>query len=942
MEYIDNCNWLMSRFGKGVLLTALMCVLSTAGIAFGAESETLDEYALEDFVVTTGSYIPELVGANFASPVAQITSEYIEDTGLSSNLLDILRKSVPQFYGKNNLGRSNADLGANRTGGGSKLGLRNTQTLVLVNGRRVAFSPIVAAYGDYFVDLNMIPVSAVDKIEILKDGASATYGTDATSGVVNIILKNEYEGFEVGGRYGVSSNEGNWEERRFNFTGGIIEENFRVIVSGEWYKADPLWHHERDFAQPKYGGSDFGGKLYGPDGALYVLNPELDAPSFGTKISIADAVAQGLYVPVNDENDLTFGRGVDQPLSIDLSDHVTLLTGDERKSLITSFEFDLNDNVTFFSDLIVTKSDSFSQVAAQGIPFFSFAGGFYPITSDHPYNPFSDAGPVFAYNRFLEYPRQRYYDTKTIRLVSGLKGKLENGFGYEVAALYNKAETAYKRTGLYDAAGHTRMLELAGIIPGAGPGDTPVINPFSRVHTPGVLDDVFGTAWGSFESDLRQLDARIFGDLITLPAGELQFALGTEYREERLDVDADANTIADAWFSGDFIVPFSKDRNVYSVYLELKVPLIGDEMGVSAIHSLELELSGRHEQYSDTSDPLVPKVALIWEPFDDSLFFRATYSESFNAPSLFMLNAPEIVGDSSREIHAYPFVGADLNNPPPIWGEPHVRSKGNENLDPGESDSLTIGFVWQPKPLKGLTIEIDYYRIRERNTPGFVAESAMVQDVELNGPASQFASLVRIGSFGGSSVSAPGELLTYNPDDVYITSPLLNVYEQRISGIDVTLNYAYEINESTNLLLRSTIARITQYDTQATFGSLAIETEGRATTLNGTIPDFKVYSVMNLKHKNMGFTLGHSYTPSMPYEFAPAGARIERYSTFDLSASYTFKSGVAEGLRVLVGVNNVTNEMPPLAPELFGDANADIATYDPTGRVFFIETSYKF
>ncbi|MBM3843303.1 MAG: hypothetical protein FJ397_08605 [Verrucomicrobia bacterium] len=197
----------LGRFG---LATAVV-----AGVAFAAQPtvSTNDVQKMEKFVVT-GSLIPIAAGSP-AIPVTVLSALEIEKTGVSTDLLNVLKKAQPAFFGSNNIGSENGNISSGSTNGGSQVSLRNRATLVLINGRRANISPVLASGGASFVDVSVIPISAVERIEVLSDGASATYGSDAVSGVVNVILKTNYAGTEIGGTYGWSPNDGKWATRSY-------------------------------------------------------------------------------------------------------------------------------------------------------------------------------------------------------------------------------------------------------------------------------------------------------------------------------------------------------------------------------------------------------------------------------------------------------------------------------------------------------------------------------------------------------------------------------------------------------------------------------------------------------------------------------------------------------------------------------------------------------
>ena len=258
---------------------------------------------LNKFVVT-GSNIPTAADSTDA-PVVVIGRQDIEQTGLNANLLQILRESMPAFAGRSNAGVTNATNVNQNTGGGSQIALHNLDTLILINGRRIAMSGINATGGKNFVDINQIPVAAIDHMEVLTDGASAIYGSDAIGGVVNIILKSNYEGAEVGGRYAVSTNSGHYSERSGYVVAGAAHNGVSITAAGSWSKTDPLWQNQRPFiasnlktgtAFPGFAGGNFlAASLTTPGGK----NPTGTA---ATATSYAALVANGTYLAAGDPN----------------------------------------------------------------------------------------------------------------------------------------------------------------------------------------------------------------------------------------------------------------------------------------------------------------------------------------------------------------------------------------------------------------------------------------------------------------------------------------------------------------------------------------------------------------------------------------------------------------------------------------------------------------
>jgi iron complex outermembrane recepter protein len=882
-------------------------------------------HKLDRFEVT-GSYIP-VAGAATAIPVTTLDATAISDTGVATNLLDVLRKASPQFTGNGNLGNTNANIASGSTGGGSQLAFRNTQTLVLINGRRSAYAPILASGGFQFVDVNLLPISAVEKIEILQDGASAIYGTDAVGGVVNIILKNDFKGAELGAYYGMSDNDGNYAIRKFNVVAGAGNDRTNLTVSAEWTKSDPLFQYERQFSNPAYGTGTFAGVISTAAGAFYVLNPSLNAPPT-TPTTLAAAVAAGTYIPVN-ASDLISGTGSAGQYSFNLAEYVTLLLGNERSSATVAVSHEFTDAIEFFGDVMFSQTRTYSQLNAQptAAVLAVGAGG----------NPFNEL--IVARNRFVTEPRQYFYDTTNIRGTIGARGNISDNFGWEVAAMKNRIEQNYRNEGLIGSDARADAIASGAL------------NYFARVQPAGALaaSGVIGTALGQGVSELTTYDARINGTLWDLPAGSLGFALGVEWRNEQLTQTSDrfSQTPTFGWDSATTLDPFSADRDVEAAFLNVRIPIFGGADGGSL---LEVEGAVRYEKYSDTDDPTVPKVQVRWLPFNDEFAVRATYSESFAAPTLFQLFGPGGVGfTSSLNLNA---VGGGA-----ITGQANLRSGSNPNLQPAESENWTAGVVWSPKNLKGFSLTVDYFKIEQEGLISSIGEETILQDVELLGAASPYAQFVRRGARGntaafttGQPITAPGQISGGAIDEVYVTDTLVNIAGQRLAGVDFRADYTW--NHDNWGRFDASVAGIwwDYYKATTLPGTAEFDTVGRATTFNGTIPEYQTYVSVGWNRGPIGGTLGWTYIPKVEDENwfdatdSTADAHVEAFHSVDVSLSYTFGSSAKwfDGMMLRVGALNVFNESPPSAKGTFTDANADIATYGAVGRFLFAEARFTF
>src|ERR1700736_6351712 len=268
-----------------------------------ADTPANTEPAALETITVTGSLLPSTPD-QVAVPVIVLDAKQLEQAGVSTNALEILRKVVPSFAGRSNAGTSNANNDNQRTAGGSQLQLRNLPTLILVNGRRVANSGVGGINGKNFVDVNQIPAAAIDHIEVLTDGASSTYGSDAIGGVVNFILKSDYDGFKAGGRYGGAA--GDYKERSAYATGGMDAGGIQFTATGSYSKTSPLYQDTRAFTSPLYNKTSSipGVVAAGGSNPGAILAPGVNTPSAlnptgtgATATSVNQLIANGTYVP---------------------------------------------------------------------------------------------------------------------------------------------------------------------------------------------------------------------------------------------------------------------------------------------------------------------------------------------------------------------------------------------------------------------------------------------------------------------------------------------------------------------------------------------------------------------------------------------------------------------------------------------------------------------
>ena len=944
----------MNAYSRWNLLAALICMAS-ASFAINAVAqeaappvEKKDETVkLEKFVVT-GSYIPFAADAT-AIPVKVVTSEDIQTSGEQGDLLEVIRKTLPQFVGNSNMGSSNSNVAGGNTNGGSEIKLRNVQTLVLINGRRAAFAPVSATGGFTFVDVNAIPVSAVEKIEVLSDGASALYGSDAVSGVVNIILKSDFQGSEIGGGYRIATEKGHWEERSARFITGARSGNTSITVSGEWVKSDPLFENERAFSADQTGktGSFPGAvNLFGSDTDPFsgdlLLAPGLNAPPPNTHLSADALIANGTYTgPIDDITKL-----------FNLAQYVTLALRNERKAATAVFDSKISDAVNVFGDLLLSNTRTFYQLAAQpivGMPFASahvtdFGIGVGLTDPDHPQNPFDDY--VLVRNRFIDHPRGYFSDIDSMRLVTGIRGKITDNLSYETAVNLDWVKEKFSNTNVIN-----RPAEADAI-------DAGKLNLFAIKQTPGVFESehIFGTATAVNRSTLKSWDGRVFGEIPGfLPAGPLGYALGGEYRKETLSSmpDAGSATITDptsllfgqptTWDGATSADPFDKGRTIKSLFTEIRLPLISTAQGIKGIHELSLDVAARYDNYSDTANPLVPKITLKYLPVNDEFALRATYSKAFTAPDLFALFGPSGVGFTDTIVNFKRIDGVVIKEA----DQAVLRLPSTPTLQPEKAKSYSAGFVYSPRALKGLNVEVNYFRIDQNGLIGRRNDVDVLQDVETLGPASKYASWVRIGGFAGTPIAAPGDISkavdaangSFLP--IYLTSFSENFESAKQDGVDLSIDYNREVGSVGKLNIGFDGVWFHSFTVDGT--EYVGTTNGNASLNGGTIPRWRGTLRTSWERNGWMAGIGVTHIPSVMDTVADPAAHVASFTSWDVFGRYRFTEIHAlKGLTVRVGVNNIFDRMPPLAPAAWTDANADTSTYGALGRVVYVDASYKF
>jgi iron complex outermembrane receptor protein len=686
-------------------------------------------------IIVTGSNIPtaQEVGPN---PVLNINRDLINKSGQRTTEQLIRDLPVANAGG--------VPISNNATGftpGASTLALRGFDpraTLILLDGRRVAPYP-VGIVGIVFVDLNSIPRSAIENIEILKDGASTTYGADAVAGVVNIKLRHDYHGAEATIEYGNTLDKDSGEYSA-SIVFGAGDENTNVTGEMNFYHRNSIANRDRGFsAKPPFLSTNAS-----PE------NLELSFESVAAAGGGAAATAAG-FGP----GDIFFGHAPSGTTGLaPASDYV--YTGG-RSSLFNFNQFSLSfpeteryggyvsvnhkifgDQMIGYADVSYQNVQTHNELAPGATGNFQTAGQVTIAVPPHdpnapllggptaaevglapgafnPFNPFQQIISGASRARLAEFGN-RLYDNETDAFLTtvGVKGdKLFDGsWGYDAAFRYSQIKNTAQAQSV-SATNYNRILNANDPIfdPTSSVyiGTTVPYNPFGdfRVPIPSNSATIQFATLRTTELDtskLSTLDFNIYTtDLFKLPAGGVGFAFGGQFRRENFGEQPDAALQAGDSIGNGTRTLVQGGRKSYAFYGETSIPIFSPTNALPGLYSMEFSASTRFEAFrNNDTNVLVPKVGLRWQPIDESLTLRATWGEGFREPSL-------------EELYAGPIQAlAPTLDPQTGVFEPEtpVLTRSNPQLAPEDSRSFSGGLVFTPKFVPGLTLSADFWDIQ--------------------------------------------------------------------------------------------------------------------------------------------------------------------------------------------------------------------------------------
>jgi iron complex outermembrane recepter protein len=722
------------------LVVASLCSF-TAAPAFAAEEATEQE---ENKVVITGSRIRQ-VQAEGVAPVLTITRADIAKSGLTS-IADLLQKLPAAGSALNSRYNSSGNFGMPSDGGGvgagsAEIDLRNLgskRTLVLVNGKRWVNNSSASGLGRA-VDLNTIPVSVIEKIEILEDGASSIYGSDAMAGVVNIITRKDFDGAEAAfyaGQFG--EGDGQTSSLELSFGSSSNKHNFFLSLSHR--DQEQVSASDRSLAStPKPGGLGRHGSSATPGGRYLFTLPGDQTATTGAVCSY-DAAGDVTFCNITPNGDASDTNGYADFHNWSNADRFNYaaynlyMTPTKTTNIFAQGDYALSKTVNFNYTAMYNTRDSKNQAAPE--PLFigpdAGTGNAYAdnlvIDITNPYNPFGatldSSNFIFAGRRPLENgPREYNQNVNTFHANLGFDGEIDtddNTFYWDMNWSWSQNNGNQLKSGALNA----RRIALA-LGPVADCNADPLCVPLNifgaNSMTQEMLDYISFVQHDSSEISLQTFSANISGDIFEMPAGTATFAAGLEHRTEsgRFDPDPIASN---GETMGIPASPTIGSSTVDEYYLEAQIPLIAD---AELAKELTATVAFRNSDYEVSGSETTSKFGLLWRPMDD-LLVRATIAEGFRAPSIAELFA---TGSRADITLTDPCDTADATTQAAcsaIWSnmvypdfnsvdasQVGVNTGGNINLKAETSDSTTFGVVydasWARDWADSLTLNVNYY-----------------------------------------------------------------------------------------------------------------------------------------------------------------------------------------------------------------------------------------
>ncbi len=820
-------------------LLATTMIGGFAALAFAAPAVAQDapQDTQLDEVVVTGSRIPQ-TNLVTTSPVTQVTGEDIDIAGVTR--VEDLVNQLPQAFAAQNSTVSN---GASGTATVSLRNLGSSRTLVLIDGRRMGYgSP-----NDDAADLNQIPEQLVERVEVMTGGASAVYGSDAVAGVVNFIMKKDFEGIQIDAQYGFYQHHNDYdgpgnlrsviagraatnpsqfqlpdddvvdgESKSVNIIMGVQAPDGRgsLMAYAGYRNNNPVLGADRDYSSCSLGGEAAGSFTCG--GSSTAFPGRFISLTNGADVTVSGATGagNGTFTPFSAATgQYNFG-----PLNY-------YQRPDERYTLGAFGQYSVNDKVEVFAQLMFSDYQSVAQIAPSG----AFLGPVIEVSCDNPLlsaqqqTAIGCAGPGTTVDMLIGRRnaegggRQDSINYESYRGVIGVRGEFTEGWNYDVAAQFSRVRLA--RTYLNDFS-NTRLGRALDVVDVGGvptcqsvvDGTDSTCVPYDIFSPGGVtqaaLDYLQIPLIQTGETTQQVITAAITGDTgwsFPTASRTVQVAFGAEYRRDYLgSVTDNAFATGDGAGQGGPTIGFTGDTDVAEVFGEIQIPLADDQPWA---YSASIDAAYRRSEYENFGADTY-KLGLDYAPVED-VRFRASYSRAVRAPNVIELFTAQGFNLFDMDFDPCSAPGRTANGAGAVptscigtnpWqvtagestgglldspaGQYNFLQGGNPNLDPEEADTYTFGFVVTPSFLPGFNLSVDYYNIKVDNLVGSIGALNILDACYTANNATACSLIVRDGPTGA---------LWLNDGNVVDTN--VNIGGVQTSGVDFNANYSVPLED---------------------------------------------------------------------------------------------------------------------------------------------------
>ncbi|RDI98552.1 TonB-dependent receptor [Dyella solisilvae] len=917
----------------------------------GAEQANKSNAKTLTAVSVTGSLIRR-VDAETANPVVTLDRTAIQNNG--SPTFGNLLQSLPAVAGNatNTQNNSNGGGVASPTlegGDGaarvSLRGLGTERTLVLVDGQRLA-NP----------DLNMIPQNMIERVDVLPQGASTVYGSDAIGGVVNFILRKDYTGAELSVNNGISSH-GDGQRHGAQFTVGASGEQGNIVGGVDYNKQDPVVATRRGFSAHQLylysSGVQVSGSHSIPTGRMQ-LPPGSTANAAFPNCLDSSGVANVTLASGSGSSlgDYRCFNGASDVYNYNAYNYIQ--TQSERTNVFVLGNYKFSDYVTFFTDAFYNRTNS----SGQDAPAPTSVSDGWSVAANNPINPFGvtfadpNSGGNYMSTRLTGLgTRLHTYTTDNQQINSGLRGNFGQGSTWIWDASFDYGRSKRIQTDYNEV---NVPAFQAAIDAGANIFDqsNPAVSDLLRKGVDAPQYTMLNT--------MRQFQANASGELWDLPAGAMQLSTGALYRKNSMNYNVTSDAILNPATGTCTVLqeacgsPASGSINVSEVYAETLIPVLSEHPGV---YALNVDLGLRTSHYSTTGTTTNGKFALEYRPIAD-LLVRGTVSQVFRAPNLdelydgrtisnptivdpcVNLSAAELAGHGNACQYVVPNTNHNLSGQ--ITAYYSGAAAAGATLKPEKGKSYDFGFVYSPSWLEGASTSVDLWRITLSNMLTTIQAQTVLNECFAN-DSSPYCGFIN--RYNSASSLAGG----IN----YVNTPVVNLGNLSTSGVDFTANYAiphFDVAgvDPGNFKTSLSTSYVSTFNNDATPGSPGAETinyAGSYTQQFGNITRWRGTLQVNWNLGNWSAQWQSRYIHSAKNltAYADTGAPVVTHMG---AVTYHSIQGGYEWAkyhtRFDLGIDNLSDKVPPLVYQNGLNYNVDTATYDTMGRYFWARVTVKF